>query len=123
MRTFNQASPQERAGHLSLRRHNRTACCVAGPAFRREETCIRLWQYKPQMFHRFLILFIHQRAVGHQSDADTNHTYSFGFGLHCTIPAQLGSAAAAMRYQEEKEHGGNVPSQCRGEETNRISRI
>lgn len=69
------------------------------------------------------VCVIPSAAVCHHSDADINLTYSVSVGQHRAVPAQLGSAAAAVRHQEEKEDGGNIPSQLRGEKAGRISRI
>lgn len=59
----------------------------------------------------------------HHGDAGVDPTYSVSVCVHRAVPAQLGSAAAAVCHQEEKEAGGKIQAQCGGEETGGIAGI
>lgn len=63
------------------------------------------------------IFEISQGAVGHHGNAGVDPTCGVIVCLHPAVPAQLGVAAAAVCHQEEEKDGGNIPTKCRGEET------
>lgn len=70
-----------------------------------------------------LCVCVSSPAVCNHGDAGGNPTYSVSVCVHRAVPAQLGSAAAAVCHQEEKKDGGNVQAQRRGEETDGDRRI